>query len=221
MTYLLLLLCTITARQKRDPAIWHSNIREFCDSETRHFISSTPVSPVLPRFNAPILDIVSPKPRLPPSAYPHRAGMGPEYDIQYFTPTPERALPPIVPVTQHIQRTRSTVAHPVAVPLPSLYPQHLQSKLPLQPQRGPPASSTPPPLGNWPRADAVSQPIHSKQRAAPAGPSATSPPAGESASAPAPTSVSTRSQGPRRKRTSSGEIQRPPPLDLTKISSFR
>ncbi|KAF7966082.1 hypothetical protein HWV62_40192 [Athelia sp. TMB] len=216
-------LLAIAARKKRDPEIWHASVREFCRSQTKWLLASEPASPVLPRFKKePVLDIVAPQPRrpVPDTAYSHRAGMGPDYGIEFYSPTREHELPTLPQPVQTAQRARTAVMAPAAVPPPSLYPIHIQSS--AQPQRrAPAASSSPPPLGNWPRADAVNQPVRKNSKRKPV------PPAGLDAEPPVHASpvdaqkpTVANPPRPRRKRTTSGEIQRPPPLDLSKISSF-
>lgn len=229
MIYLVLLLCGVIIHQKYDPEIWHASAREFCRTKTRQLLSSTPVSPVLPRFKGiAALEIVAPQPKLPApapaTAYSHRAGMGPDYGIEFYSPTGERDITSLQQAKQTVQRTATMAMAPTAVPAPSLYPIHTQSS--VQPSGQPPlrtpGGSSPPPLGSWPRADAVNQPVrkNSKRKPVPTGwradVPATAPPAG---TAPEATVTSTRPRT-QRKRTLSGEMHRPPPLDLTKISSF-
>jgi hypothetical protein len=95
------------------------------------------------------------------------------------------------------------------------------------------SAASPLPLGNWPRADAAEQPVFVKRKPPPLDfkfPPATSavstaPTSGTLASttpldAAVYTSSSVRPSGPRT-RSRSNEVRRPPPLDLTKISSFK
>jgi len=209
LVYLLSLVCTAIIRQNRDPQIWHASVIELCWCDTRHDLRSAPASPNLPRFlKTP--QLIAPQPRHPPpiAVYAYRAGMGPEYQIEHFrppSPVAERPVPSM-PATAYS-----------SMPASSLYPQHLRSSLPLQLPRPSPASP-PPPLGNWPRPNAVDQPLRSKRK---------SPPitfrSSDTNFAPGPVLASSSSM-PRSKpsdpRRSSNEHRRPPPLNLSH-STFR
>jgi len=235
VVYLSFLLCTAIVRQKQDPQIWHAGVREICRSDIKHSLGSTPNSPSLPRFQNEIPNVLAPQPRhpVPATLYAHRSGLGPEYGIEHYRPTSPAAERPVLPnpaaeARQHMQQgTRTTSVRP-SVPVASLYPHHVQSTLPSQPilQNTIPS---PPPLGQWPRINALDQPRRSKQKlplhaytfppanvtstsSQPLGTTTTS----SSRSAPR----SSRPSGPRT-RSSDNEIRRPPPLDLTKISAFR
>jgi len=210
LVYLLCLVCAAIIRQKRDSQIWHASVIEFCRTDTRHDLRSTPASPILPHFHK-AHEVIAPQPRRPPPTviYAYRSGMGPEYQIEHFHPSSLFATRPIPPIIAGAQSS---------MPAASLYPQHLHSSLTLQqPLRPSPAS--PPPLGNWPRPNAVDQPLHSKRKTSPA--TFTFPardPASGVVLSPSSTTPRSRPSGP---RTSSNENRRPPPLDLTKISAFR
>jgi len=230
LLYLVFLLCTAIVRQQRDPQIWHASVREFCRSpSSRQSLGSAPTSPSLPRFQKEIPDVVAPQPRRPPptAIYAHRSGQGPEYDIGHHQrpSSPAAARPvsliPVAAPPRHLL-TRAAATQPI-VPVPSLYPQHLQSSVPRPPQPLQPSPASPPPLGNWPRADAVEQPVRSARKP----PQATSSHPANSTTRPDPPSetvsstlVSSRSR-PSGSRTGSREIRRPPPLNLSKISAFR
>jgi hypothetical protein len=136
-----------------------------------------------------------------------------------------RPVPPIPAAAPPSHLLTRAASRQPAVPVPSLYPQHLQSSVTRPPQPLQPSPASPPPLGNWPRADAVEQPLRSVRRPPQAtangrASSTTRPhPPSETVSSALPSSRS-RLSGP---RTTSGsrEIRRPPPLNLTKISAFR
>jgi len=211
LVYLLCLVCAAIIRQKQDSQIWHASVVEFCRSDIRHDLRSVPASPILPRFHAP--EVIAPQPRRPPPTvvYAYRSGMGPEYQIEHFHPSSSVTTRPIAPIITGAQSS---------MPTSSLYPQHLHSSLTLQqPLRPSPAS--PPPLGNWPRPNAVDQPLHSKRKPEPA--PFTFPARDPVSGAVLSLSSSTPRSRPSGPRTSSNlnETRRPPPLDLTKISAFR
>ena len=223
--YVVALVSTVIIRQKQDNKIWHASVLEVCRNRSRHVLGSTPSSPNLPRFHKPI-----PQPRhpAPNMEYAFRSGMGPEYQIEHYTPPAQVAERPVPPVpaaapyhyVKKSTRAASTTQSPA--PVPSLYPQHLQPSLTSSQQ--PQASvASPPPLGNWPRANAMEQPASIKRKPPP--PDFKFPPLTSAASATPSdavisTSRSVRPSGPRT-RSHSSELRRPPPLDLTKISSFK
>jgi len=201
LVYLVCLVCAAIIRQKRDPQIWHASVVEICWCDTRHDLRSAPTSPSLPRFYK-TLDVIAPQPRPPPplAIYAYRAGMGPEYHIEHFRPDPKRSVP--------------AIAHS---PSPtSLYPQHINSSLTPQ-QLTRPCPSPPPPLGHWPRLNAVDQPLRSKRK---------SPPTTfkfsdvDPVSQPVLSPLSASRPKPTGLRRSLNENRRPPPLNLTH-SAFR
>ncbi|KII88650.1 hypothetical protein PLICRDRAFT_41854 [Plicaturopsis crispa FD-325 SS-3] len=255
LIYLVLLIEGALGIQHRYPNIWHTSVRDVEWNEGRQCLPSPPSSPTLPRFlkKAPSTHIVAPQPRRPAPAtlYSHRNGLGSEYQIDHFSmPMPTIIdLPPLVAPPEHALHS--------SPPEPSLYPQSVQPALPTTASRSRRplvvrnSTSSPPPLGDWPRENPFDKPARSRRKPPPA---AFKFPA-EAASAPAvdnssvlssttpfappttgslPTpSLSTASPGsspprskpfgPRtRSRTnSSGEMHRPPPLDLTRISALK
>lgn len=222
LLYLVCLVCAVIIRQKRDPQVWHSDVVEFYRSEARHGLNSTPSSPILPRFcKEP--ELIAPQPRLPPpkAVYAYRSGMGPEYQIEHFRPSSPAAERPVLPnpiaAPQQYTRTALTSA---SAPAPSLYPQSVHSTLTTrQPTR--PSAASPPPLGDWPRPNAVDQPARNKRKPPPAPlefPSKDT--SGTVASVNSSLSQFSRPRVPR-KGSYSTDARRPPPLDLTKISAFR
>lgn len=95
----------------------------------------------------------------------------------------------------------NTHTNPIIPPLQSsLYPQYMQNVLVANP---PPAafreSRSPPPLGDWPRPDIISRPSRSRPKR----------PASH-----------THPSGPRA-RSNSSDNPRPPPLDLSNLSTFQ
>lgn len=213
LVYLVCLVCMAIIRQKRDPQIWHASVFEFWRSDTRHNLKSAPASPSLPRFRK-TPEMFAPQPRhpLPSTVYAYRFGMGPEYQIEHFRPSSPAAERPVPTMP---------VGSKSSMPASSLYPQHLHFSLTPQQTSRPSSASPPPPLGKWPRPNAVDQPLRSKQKTTldtfsfPAR-DATNPPLG---------AVSSHSSSPPRSKPlgprTSSEVRRPPPLDLTQISAFR
>jgi hypothetical protein len=152
---------------------------------------------------------VAPKPQrpIPDLSHSYHHGLSPDYQIEHFHPPP----PPRPAATAQPELRSFAV--------PSFYSNAVQATI-LQSRNNPQPSllvntaPSPPPLKDWPRADVMSKPLsrqtsqartHHLQLSLP-----TSPQGGPS-----------RPAGPRRKRTSSGDmLTRPPPLDLSNISSF-
>jgi hypothetical protein len=223
LVYLVCLMCTAIIRQKQDPQIWHASVAEVCRSDTRHGLGSAPTSPSLPRFHK-MPEMIAPQPRrpLPTAVYSYRSGMGPEYQIEHFRPSSPVAERP-TPLTASValfrysqQKSHAVVAQP-SVPAPSLYPQHLRSSLAQQPSGT--ISPSPPPLGNWPRPNAVDQPLRRTRKPPP--PTFIFP-ARDSQNAVSGTVLSTNQSSTYRSRPSgSNGNRRPPPLNLTNISAFR
>jgi len=235
--YLIFLVCAAVVRQQQDSQIWHASVREFCRSHSRHSLGSAPNSPSLPRFQQEkgLPSVVAPQPRHPPPTkiYAHRnSGQGPEYDTGHYRPSSPPAVRPVPPIPaaappKHLL-TRASIMRSSVPASSSLYPAHLHSSM-ARPQVLRPTPPSPPPLGNWPRANAVEQPIRSTRRP----PQAALAHSATSMTTPHPTSGTmppsllvpstasrSRPSGPRTK-SHLLEIRRPPPLDLTRISAFR
>jgi hypothetical protein len=193
------------------------------------------------------LSIVAPKPRriVPAALFAYRRPTSSEYKIDPFIhrgpsvhiirPPPTAVPPPQMTQTQPQNNSyfgyQTSAFYPVHVQT-TLVSQHPYStQLPARTHDMPP---TPPPLGDWPRADAVSQPRREKRKPAPPPPRplsrlySTAPNSAPyhvaSPTRPPPVAlVSPRSRpsGPRsRSRSQTGDWTRPPPLDLSKVSSF-
>lgn len=211
LVYVVALTILAVVHQKQSTDVWHTGVRVFCWFGAHEHLDSRAGTPV--RGTGPGA-MVAPQPRpaglLPISARFARSPIdGSEKD-------PESAISSVSHVAQlpHVQRqsTQPLVA--------SLYPQQVVKNLPpaALPQPAPKASATrstsPPPLGEWPRADILSRPRDTGRKRSQQ--SVTTQP-------PAPVPTSPLPQRPRgsRSRSSSGEIRRPPPLDLTNISFFR
>jgi len=209
--YLLLLLVSCFVRRQHGSAVWQGTVSELHSLTAR---SPIPSSPSAPRFLSKHTPLFAPKPRHPPPLdlmYSYRSGLSPDYHIEHFHP-PE---PP-----QPVASSSSTQPRgPGPISVPAFYPQAVQSSLIKQPlpvhqsaRQQPTTSPSPPPLGNWPRKDIIQQPVRSRKLPV------TNAEASEAADT-SPTSPTQRRRpsGPR----GHSEDRRPPPLDLSKISSFR
>lgn len=155
-----------------------------------------PLTPTISRFINRSPTIVAPKPRRPVAdfIYSYRSGLSPEYEIEYYQP----------PVPPRPVASSSTWN----APMPNFYPQAVQSSLIAHPQ--PAISQSPPPLGNWPRIDVLQQPVRPRGL----------PTSSERTEALSSSPPRRRPTGPRNQVGSTDE-RRPPPLDLSKITSFK
>ncbi|KAF8894560.1 hypothetical protein BD779DRAFT_1501774 [Infundibulicybe gibba] len=230
LAYLSLLAVSALIHARVDKNVWFANVKSFSWSNYPCRLASPPATPSLPYFRARTPVIAAPRPQrahpVPEAIYSYRSGLDPQYQIEHYHPpsptSTERPYPPIpaaAPPHHQAESTRQAVDHTLAA---SLYPQYIQSSLvtqpppvQLQPVRSHNQASvppTPPPLGNWPHPNAVSQPMPSRRRN-PANPV-------PAPSAAPPSSINrSRPTGPRRRSSSSGDM-RPPPLDLSLISTF-
>ncbi|KAJ7685081.1 hypothetical protein DFH06DRAFT_970182 [Mycena polygramma] len=209
----LVVLILLNRNSNETPRIWQRAIHNFPPlTSTR---SNAPAPPFLPRFSRDKMTaVVSPVPQRPntvPSAlYSMRSvGLGSQYQIEHFRPPANAPGPPIpsspvISPADYLHRSPSTAGTVQAAV--ALYPQFLSSAYVTQPtpartQPSQPASRSPPPLGDWPRTDA---PLRVKRKLPPTtGPEA----------------IPSRPMGP---RTRSGRTNmRPPPLDLSTVSSTR
>ena len=222
------LVSTAIIRQKQDSQIWHASVLEVCRNKSKHVLGSTPNSPILPRFHKPIPPIVSQRRRPAPyMGYAYRSGMGPEYQIEHYTPPAQVAERPVPPVPtaapyHYVKQSTRAASAKLSASAPSLYPQPLQSSL-TSSQQPRASAASPPSLGKWPRANAMEQPVSIKRKPPLPDfklPPVTSATSATSLNAATSTSRPVRPSGPRT-RSRSGELHRPPPLDLTKISSFK
>ncbi|KAF9053579.1 hypothetical protein BDZ89DRAFT_285085 [Hymenopellis radicata] len=208
--YLALLVLYCLVHQGKDPKIWQAYIKDISNPEC--FRAITASSPTLPYFqkrrSAP--SIVAPKPRRPIPPVDAMAGLQSLYDVEPYRPRIEMA-------TQSRPQMTGGV--------PTLYSQHVQSAISTPPvahtRRGPKASTppSPPPLGNWPRSDILSQPVRKgKERKPPPSPvdvpQNIAPGRTSFDSPPSPNRA--RPTGPRTRTTSR---PRPPPLDLSSSTS--
>lgn len=212
--------------------------------------SVPPLSP-LPRFRSQVPIIAAPRPRriiaIPEPILAYRSGLSLDYEIEHYQPPalgatdlelsnngPISPLSPISPVAisptqippQPPQRALSAAFAP-------FYPTHVQTainqslKRPstahLSPVRRLPyvPSPSPPPLGDWPRRDATSQPARGKRKPATQNLPPISTPYSFTMTTAAQQSqplvtpyTRSRPSGPRR-RSNSGENPRPPNIGLS------
>lgn len=221
--YFAILTISAYMRHKEDRTVWQATVRDYCWTS---FCTKLPNSDALPAPPLKAASIKAPQPRR--LALPAMYAQGADYDVErgYY----ERPIPPVPALPQrHMRQVTREAIQPLP---PSLYPRHLQGYAPpTQPAPRPPASETPPPLGSWPRANIVNEPVTKKRRAPPSAPRAAPLPALQPnpppVFVPAPTSrpAGPRTTPARTPKKPSGDwrsrVVVPPPLDLSKISSKR
>ncbi|KDQ60721.1 hypothetical protein JAAARDRAFT_559769 [Jaapia argillacea MUCL 33604] len=243
LLYFIILVVSAIIHHQQNTHVWHSRVWDFPWFASHLSLKNLPELPspaTKPRAGPRPLSLAAPQPRraVPAEIYSHRAGLDSQYEIEHYRPPTtiaERPVPPVpaaAPPQHMVQASRQAVALPS---VPSLYPHHMQStmapatRLPaLRSQTHPQASSGPNPLGEWPRADILTRARSDRRKGPPSSfqstsTKATSRPPPSMAVSNQPTSPTRpRPTGPRT-RSSSSESQshRPPPLDLSNISSFR
>jgi len=206
---LLVVLATVNRNNESVPRIWVCTIHNL-PPLTLAGRSHAPVTP-LPRFSRDkMTEVTAPAPQrpngVPSSLYSLRSvGLGSQYQIEHFQP-PAQAFPPmpsspVASPADHLHRNPSTAGSVQAAV--ALYPQFLSSAYIAQPppvrsQPSQPTVPSPPPLGDWPRADA---PLRIKRKLPPTMSMAEGPPASGS-----------RPMGPRM-RSGTANAQ-PPPLTM-------
>lgn len=246
--YYTLLFISAIVKYRDDHTIWRRSVRNFPWLSSHRSSKNLAASSALPRFHTQVPIIVAPRPRriinIREPVLSYRSGLGLDYEIEHYQPTTQAEvdldpsadnsispLPSTLPVTvsptrilqpqQVLQKPGSTVSTP-------FYPTHVQTaispglQLPStaylgQARRAP----SPPPLGEWPRRDAISQPARVKRqpvtRNLPPPPepySFTTPAALRQRQPPATLPIRSRPSGPRL-RSNSGENLRPPNVDLS------
>jgi hypothetical protein len=227
MYLILLVILTIANRNNESvPRIWECTVHNFPPLTSGR--SNAPVSPFLPRFSQDKMPtVVAPAPQRPntvPSAlYTLRSvGLNSQYQIEHFRPAshapgPPMPSSPVASPADYLHRNPSNAGNVQAAV--ALYPQFLSSAYVSQPPPAhtqlPPirtlpsqsANRSPPPLGDWPRADA---PLRVKRKLPPAMGAEEQVGVGSGPSRP---------MGP---RTRAGTTNaRPPPLDLSSITTRR
>lgn len=239
--YLVLLFVSAKLQDSEDDRIWRRSVRQF--PWHHHTRKSVPVSTAsLPRFRTTVPIIAAPRPRRVVAIPEARLSGLSDYDVEHYQPPAPRltefsdrlvSLPVAAAVSFKPTRIPSQ-PQPQQTPWPLVstpfYPAHVQAAIDpslqrpsaahLTPVRRLPLAPSPPPLGDWPRRDATSQPARVKRK-----PTTPSTPTPYSFTMPAavqqhprqplatPPTTRARPSGPRL-RSNSGENHRPPNLDL-------
>lgn len=164
--YLIALVFFIILWRNDHRNVWALSVRHLPSPSPKSALSSEPPSPVLPRFSIRELPgVVVPIPG-PVTSHPevfHRQsyGVGLPYTIEPYQPQ-------VPPVSRHVQTAEMDSEEQ---PYPSsFYPQLVQNALqdipearvPVRPTASVQRSSSPPPLGDWPRRDVLEQPARPK-----------------------------------------------------------
>lgn len=200
LLYLVALVVSAVLHHDDDPGVWKSSVRFFPWYATRSTLPSAPSSPK--SWQRPFA-LVVPQPK---HAVDHSEAvkqMDAAADVEAAAPISRK-----VPMRQN---TSINVTQPQ--PAASMYPPHVQNKLPAGKGASAPAptGATPPPLGDWPRSIQDQRQPRSTRKPAPSPEAPRSP---ESANTTSPRSSSSRRGSPTRRRTP------PPPLDLSRISAY-
>ncbi|KIY64230.1 hypothetical protein CYLTODRAFT_107746 [Cylindrobasidium torrendii FP15055 ss-10] len=236
--YLALLVVLTIVRAGSEPQVWSTYIRDISTpgfnklispSNARSNVAHAPRQVQVTeekRPNVPIISIPKPKPRprrpsSPSSGEDPIGGLRTYYDVEAYPHDPQRH-----------GLASSTILPPSDIPGPVFYSQHMQTMLTLpqtaairdrdsQGRTTGPRKSSPPPLGLWPRMDAMSQPIRKRETPKESEPLPPLPSSSDSGPSPRrslespPTSPRDRPGGPRRPSATIPK-PRPPPLDLSK-----
>lgn len=120
---------------------------------------------------------------MPEAGLSYRSGLSLDYEIEHYQPTAptttdpgpvtDGPISPLPPTTSSTRTLSRSVQKPVPAAFAPFYPVHVQAAMNpglqhpstahLSPVRKLPSPS-PPPLGDWPRQDAVSQPLRVKRK---------------------------------------------------------
>jgi len=182
MSYFSFLVIASMIHFKHDSRIWYRYVHKFPWSGARpsDSLPTASPSPSLPQFLVKKMpSIVAPRPQrvAPRELYNYRSGLSSDYEIEHYRP-------PSIAVASHLVPPPSAAAqpfmHPQTAPQPtdsyaitSFYPQYMQSAFTSssstpapthqhvqQPRDTPPS---PPPLGDWPRPNAILEPLRAKR----------------------------------------------------------
>ncbi|KAF8628390.1 hypothetical protein AX15_003914 [Amanita polypyramis BW_CC] len=171
LMYLMYLVSSILLLQGEHPPAWSLLVRRLPSLSPKSVLSSEPPSPVLPRFASiqrpPAIVAPIPRPVItgPEGLYLYRS----RFDLEQYQPHELPAVRP-VDVLDFSAATREHQRCPL-----SFYPQIVHNVLQTMPevpilklpsQLGVPLTqhrSPPPPLGDWPRPDVLTQPVRSKR----------------------------------------------------------
>jgi hypothetical protein len=241
--YVALLFVATIVKYRDDHTIWHCTVRDFpwvnSYHHAHHARRSIPASSAsLPRFRTEVPILAAPRPRriiaIPETILSYRSGLSLDYEIEHYQPPAQTATDlglSISSVAATLSPTRiplqpqQTPQKPGPAVSTPFYPSHVQiainsdlqqpSSAHLNQARRPSPLPSPPPLGDWPRRDAVSQPLRAKRKPVTPIPYTFTMPAAVQQRQPLATPTTrSRPSGPRR-RSISGQNDRPPNLDLT------
>ncbi|KAF8654191.1 hypothetical protein AX16_003720 [Volvariella volvacea WC 439] len=229
--YLFIMVVSSLIIFQHDPSIWQCQVQDFPWS-AHCTLPSAPPSPAAAQFSNPVprSTIAAPKPRRPAPAAIYNAGLS-DYAIEHYRPPSNFAQPAPPPPAPVAYSTRRQQISPLSTSPINLYPQYVQSSFLHASSLSAPSNSeptlqrelppSPPPLGNWPRADIISQPTTSRSRARVSSSARTVQGTIAGTTVPSDASIS-RSFRPTGPRTSSrlGGDHRPPMLDLSNISAY-
>lgn len=183
--YFILLFVSAIMKYKDDATIWRSSVRKFFWQQTRQNATAP-----LPSFRTQVPVIAAPRPRriIPEAMLSYRSGLSLDYEIEHYQPPaleatdpgPSTAGAPLSPLPLLFQPPSKPVSSVLAPPsrvrqppqkaMPAafapFYPSYIQTAgLPPQVQRlSQGRSPSPPPLGDWPRRDAILLPARGKRK---------------------------------------------------------
>jgi len=163
MSYFLFLVVTTATHQlqERDASIWQREVREFPWPNTRSTPKSTSPTTFFGNSGTQTSAVMAPQPRqaAPAELYAYQGGRTAQHEIEYSRPFSRPALPePAVPGHRQKMSMKQMPAsvYPKAVQS-TIAAQSIPAQLPDRRQRPP----SPSPLGDWPRANIMSQPSRS------------------------------------------------------------
>jgi len=233
LIYLAVLTSCAVFHQSFDTQVWHATARDFVWFATRSSLGSVPASPVkdkqeLPTIAAPQprrpMPQISEEPWDPEELYSREAAVSPVQrppQIYESTSTRQAYVPATAPPPVPTEPPRANkLRKPAAIP--SLYPEHMNSTIPLNARssllrQSIQANPTPSPLGGWPKKSVLDQ----RTRRKPPQPAllTTSPPVVESSPPAVRETPARHPVGPR--HGSQSQRHRPAPLNFDRISSVR
>jgi hypothetical protein len=151
--YFTLLMTLAISRSKRDSSVWRANVHRYQWHDADKQVHSVPFSPAFfGRRAVPQIKVPTP---------PRRPAPLRQLSLKSNLATP---APAANGVTRPMRQ--------VSVAAATLYAQHMHDYLPPPPAGPAPRAPEPPPLGNWPNANAINEPMRKKRREAPPAPPA-------------------------------------------------
>ncbi|KAJ6630686.1 hypothetical protein B0H10DRAFT_843073 [Mycena sp. CBHHK59/15] len=166
---LLIILAVVNRDNVSVPHIWECTIHNCPPLTVPRRLASSPTTPALPRFTRnKMFEVHAPVPQrptaVPPALYSLRsAGLDSQYRIEHFQP-PEPPAPSALPPVGYRRASVRSVGNPSSALVSPLYPQYIAAAPSSPPVRPPLRVPSPPPLGDWPRADA---PLRIKRKRVP------------------------------------------------------